>query len=138
MITLFMIIGLAGCTTVQPVVATGYSNQYTVEAEGASGFVPLNAVYLNAQEKAKAKCNELGQNYHQVSKELVATSFGVWPMARIIFECNNNLIDTKQKILLIDSKSLAEKLKTIENLYNEKIITKKEYLKKRNNILNEF
>ena len=138
MIVLFTLMGLVGCTSVRPVVATGYANQYTVEAEGATGFVPLNAVYLNAQEKAKAKCKELGQNYHQVSKELISTSFGVFPMATIIFECNNNLIDTKQKILLIDGKSLADKLKTIENLYNEKIITKEEYLKKRSKMLNEY
>jgi hypothetical protein len=133
-----IIFSFKGCTKILPIERTGYANQYEVSAEGDTGFVPLQGVYLKAQNAAKEKCKSLDSNYHQISKELIPTAFAVFPRATIIFECNNNLIETKQKIMIINNKSLSDKLKTIEKLYKDKLISTEEYHKKRDSLLNEF
>jgi len=121
-----------------PIERTGYANQYEVSVEGDSGFVPLQGIYLKAQKAAKDKCKSLNSNYHQIKKELIPQAFAVFPKATIIFECNNNLVDTKQKVIILDNKSLSDKLKTIEKLYKDKLISTEEYHKKRDSLLNEF
>ena len=130
---------LTGCgKKVEVLEPTGYANQYRISVVGDSGYVPLQSVYLKAEKEARAKCKQLGKNYHFVNKSLIPTAFAVFPQADIIFECNSNLIATEQKVIMLNKDNIAEKLKTIEKLYKEKLITKEEYLNKRNDVLNEF
>lgn len=135
----FTLLILTGCG--QKVVGlnpTGYANQYEIEVEGNTGFSQPQAIKMKAVEEAKNKCKELGKNYHKISEEFIPAGFAIWPKATLKFECNNNLIPTEQKILIMDSNSLSKKIEELDKLYNSKLITKEEYDKKRNELLDNF
>ena len=117
---------------------TGYANQYEIEVEGNTGFSQPQAIYLKAVEEAKKKCKELGKNYHKINHEYISAGFAVWPKVTLKFECNNNLIPTEQKMLIIDSNKLSDKIEQLNKLYKSNLITKEEYDKKRNELLDEF
>lgn len=130
---------LSGCgQKVTSLQATGYANQYEIEVEGHTGFSQPQAIYMKAVEEAKKKCNSMGKNYHKISSEYIVAGFAIWPKSILQFECNNNLIPTQQKVLILDNNQLSKKIEEINDLYNKGLITKEEYDKKRNELLNNF
>lgn len=117
---------------------TGYANQYEVVVEGNTGYTPMGKILLAAEEKAREKCKSLNTNYHKISVDKIYAAPFVWPRVTLKFECNNNLIPTEQKILILDKDDLEKKLNKIQDLYNKGLISKEEYDKKRNELLDNF
>jgi hypothetical protein len=134
-----IIIFLSGCgQKVISLTPTGYANQYEIVVEGDTGFTISQHIIMKAVNEAKKKCKNMGKHYHKISLEYLPAGFLFWPKATLIFECNNNLIPTRQKILILDNNKLEQKIKEINDLYKKGLISKKEYNKKRNELLDNF
>ncbi len=139
LLMVLILIFITGCgQKVKSLTSTGYANQYEIEVEGNTGFSQPQAIYLKAVEEAKKKCKSMNKNYHPISKDFIPAGFAIWPKWIVRFECNNNLIPTEQKIIVLDSDNLSKKIEELNKLYKSKLITKDEYDKKRNELLDKF
>ena len=107
---------------------------YRVFHRGSTGFTPLSAVRKSAEKRADTFCKAKNKLRTTVSERHSNPPhiLGNWPRIELLFVCNGQI----QKINDSNSKDdKYEKLSKIKKLYDDKVLTKEEFLIEKKKIL---
>jgi hypothetical protein len=113
------------------------NEQYRIYEKGATGFVPVDAIMNDTEQRAKAFCSEK----NKVMKKLKVQTFGYgfpgkpgdFPRAEITFVCIDKPNDTVPSTF---NNVLYTRLNNLKKLLDNSVITKEEFEKEKAKILN--
>jgi len=112
------------------------SQQYRIYEKGASGFVSLDALDVDAKQRANDFCNE--QNKAMKTLKVHTSKpphvLGNFPRVEIIFVCVDKPTVTAPSTF---DDALYTKLNNLKKLLDDGVITKEEFEKQKAKILNQ-
>jgi hypothetical protein len=112
------------------------NEQYRIFSQGATGFVPLEAIQAEVEQKAKDFCNEKNKTIKRLKLQTSKPPhiLGNFPRAEITFICVDMpkapTPDAFEDVMYI-------RLKNLKQLLNDGILTNEEFEKEKAKILNQ-
>jgi hypothetical protein len=112
------------------------SEEYRIFSQGASGFVPLEAIQSDAEQKAKDFCTEKNKRMKaiKVQTSVPPHIIGNFPRIEITFVCVDNPNASTPSIF---QDVLYIRLINLKKLLDDGVITKEEFEKEKAKILNQ-
>jgi len=110
--------------------------QYRIFHQASTGFTGTSGIRRNAENRAKSFCKKQGGNkiMFKLSEHTAKPPYilGNFPRIEIIFGCKDKSNNTNQ---LISQDNKYNNLSKIKKLYDDKVLTKEEYLIEKKKIL---
>jgi hypothetical protein len=122
--------------TVTTGTATPGSETYRVFIQGATGFVPIQAVRDDAEQRAKEFCGRKGKEMESLSETVAKPPYilGNWPRVEIVFDCV--LVLPPAASAPIDDPKYS-KLVNLKKLLDSGVITQAEFDQEKAKILSQ-
>lgn len=120
---------------------TSGATQYRAFSQGGTGFVSISAVRSDAENRADEFCKQENRVARTLSEQMSTPPYvlGNFPKMEIIFICvEEPSTTTATGASSTDKPSAADKLKELESMHKQGLITNAEYQQKRKQILDGF
>lgn len=113
------------------------SEAYRIFHQGATGFVSVQSVRTSAEGRAKSFCEGKGLRFELIRERISVGAHvaGNFPRAELVFTCVTNEVNNVNGDLKTDVASRYHELRELKSLLDEGIITKEEYEKEKQKIL---
>jgi len=110
--------------------------QYRIFHQASTGFSGTSGIRRNAENRAKSFCKKLGKNktMFKLSEHTAKPPYilGNFPRIEIIFVCEDKIKNTNSTNVQSDK---YEQLSKIKKLYDDKVLTREEFLSEKKKIL---
>jgi hypothetical protein len=110
--------------------------QYRVFHQASTGFSGTGGIRRSAENRAKSFCKKLGKNktMFKLSEHTAKPPYilGNFPRIEIIFVCEDKVKNANSTNIQSDK---YEQLSKIKKLYNDKVLTREEFLSEKKKIL---
>ena len=120
--------------TVSTGTAAPGNESYRVFIQGSTGFVPIQAVRDDAEQRAKEYCGRKGKAMESLSETVAKPPYilGNWPRVEIVFDCVT--VITQPSSSSIDDPKFS-KLVNLKKLLDSGVITQAEFEQEKGKIL---
>lgn len=115
------------------------ATQYRVFSQGGSGFVPISAERSDDEQRANEFCKQENKIAMTLSEQMSTPPYilGNFPKMEIIFICveNSNSASNTATVSSPGKQSAIDKLKELDSMHKQGLITDSEYASKKQDIL---